>query len=137
MKYFSIEELTFSSTALKYNIDNTPTPEIVEHLKELIDVLDELREFYGHPIYISSGFRCEELNKKVGGSKQSAHMTGYAVDMQVKGDYDEFVRKVKEFFRNRPMDQLIEEKNKNTKWLHFGLRGPNNVQRHQIFNINL
>ena len=74
MKYFTIEELTRSATATTRGIDNTPTPEIKANLERLVDkVLDGLREIYGKPITVNSGYRCPELNKAVGGSKTSDH----------------------------------------------------------------
>ena len=58
MKYFTLNELTRSDTATKNKIDNTPTAEAVKNLTVLVDkVLDPLREMYGKPIYISSGYR--------------------------------------------------------------------------------
>ena len=64
MKYFTIEELTRSATATTRGIDNTPTPEIKANLERLVDkVLDGLREIYGKPITVNSGYRCPELTK--------------------------------------------------------------------------
>ena len=77
MKYFTIKELCKSNTAIKYGIDNTPTPEVEQNLIALIEnVLDPLREAWGSPIIINSGYRCPILNKAVGGSKTSSHMSG-------------------------------------------------------------
>ena len=60
MKYFTIEELCKSSVAKKNKIDNTPSEEIIENLTEFTDeFLDKLREAWGSPIKVSSGFRCE------------------------------------------------------------------------------
>ena len=61
MKYFTIEELCHSDTANARGIDNTPTEEVKANLEALIDnVLDPLREAYGKPIYLNSGYRCPE-----------------------------------------------------------------------------
>jgi hypothetical protein len=77
MKYFTIEELCQSETAERLNIDNTPTEEIIANMTYFIDrILDPLREAWGSAILVNSGFRCELLNKKLGGSKTSAHKTG-------------------------------------------------------------
>lgn len=74
MKYFTITELTKSSTAAAKGIDNTPSKEIIVNLTTLVDkVLDPLREWYGKPIYVTSGYRCEALNKAVGGVATSYH----------------------------------------------------------------
>jgi uncharacterized protein YcbK (DUF882 family) len=72
--YFTIEELTRSETADKYNIDNTPSLQIETNLNYLITKLNPIRELYGHPIYVNSGYRCEKLNRKVGGHNKSFHL---------------------------------------------------------------
>lgn len=70
MKYFTIAELCHSNTANEQLIDNKCTKEHVINLTALVDnILDPLREAYGKPIVINSGYRCEKLNKKVGGAK--------------------------------------------------------------------
>ena len=62
-------------------IDNTPTPDATANLGELVDaVLDPLREKYGRPIHVSSGYRCPRLNRAVGGSATSQHVKGEAAD---------------------------------------------------------
>lgn len=85
-KYFTIEELCKSSTAEKYGIDNTPTPEAEKNLHRLIEnVLDPLREAYGGPIHVNSGYRCEKLNShpEIKGSPTSEHKFGMAADIKV------------------------------------------------------
>lgn len=82
MKYFTITELTKSATATKQGIDNTPSAEVTANLTALVDkVLDPLREIYGKPIYVSSGYRCPKLNKAVGGVSNSQHLKGEAADL--------------------------------------------------------
>lgn len=74
MKYFTIEELTRSDTAEEHGIDNTPTPEEEKKLVALIEnVLDPLREMYGGPITVNSGYRGPVLNSCIGGAKTSQH----------------------------------------------------------------
>lgn len=79
-EHFSLEELTASVTGSKLKIDNSPAPEIIEHLKLVAAGLEKVRALLGGPITINSGYRCPALNKAVGGAKQSAHMEGYAAD---------------------------------------------------------
>ena len=82
MKYFTIAELCRSNTADKFLIDNKCTKEQAANMMALVNnVLDPLREAYGKPIRVNSGFRCEKLNKKVGGSKPSDHLHGMAADI--------------------------------------------------------
>jgi zinc D-Ala-D-Ala carboxypeptidase len=78
---FSLEELTLSSTAQRLGIDNTPTPDIVAALTVAANGMEQVRALLGNlPIHVDSGYRCQALNKAVGGAADSAHMEGYAVD---------------------------------------------------------
>ncbi len=82
MKYFTIAELCKSDTADQLGIDNRCKKEHVANMTALVDnVLDPLREAYGKPIRVNSGFRCPVLNKAVKGSATSDHMTGRAADI--------------------------------------------------------
>lgn len=56
----------------------------------LLEALDELREEYGHPIYVSCGYRCPKHNAEVGGVSNSQHLLGNAADIWVDGDYETF-----------------------------------------------
>ena len=82
MKYFSLGELTHSDTAVSLGIDNTIPKEYVANLEHLVHcVLDPLREHWGLPIRVISGYRCPELNDEVGGVEDSYHMEGCAADI--------------------------------------------------------
>ena len=135
-KYFTIEELTRTSTGL----DNTPNEEETKHLEELIDVLDGLREAWGSGIRVNSGFRSEEVNNKVGGSKTSAHRIGFAGDIEPEnGDMKKFQDFVPNYFKenNIPFDQIIREKPRNgiASWMHLGLYNNKHEQRKQVFTL--
>jgi hypothetical protein len=136
MKYFTIKELCYSTTAKKNKIDNTPTDKIIEHLTEMVEkVLDPLREAWGSAIKVSSGYRCPSLNTKVGGSKTSAHMDGFAVDLKpVNCLIDEFFEFVKNYLLENdiPFDQLIDEHSKGAHWVHIGYKNLKGQQRKQI-----
>lgn len=132
-KYFSIAELTKSSTAIKKKINNTPTKEVENNLNQLIDnILDPLREAWGQPIIVGSGYRCEALNKAVGGAAHSQHKLGQAADIHTKSDSREDNKKLFELIKQLklPFDQLINEYNYN--WIHVSY-SPRN--RRQILNI--
>lgn len=134
-KYFTLDELVASTIAKKKNIDNLPGFEEVEHLAELVEkILDPLRAAYGMAIRVTSGYRCPELNKAVGGVPTSAHIAGYAADLQVGGSFDKFVEFVKDWFAKTgtKFDQLLVESSKGTKWLHIGLYNNSGQQRGQI-----
>ena len=112
MKYFAINELCQSSTATRLGIKNNPTEEIKSNLTNLIDkVLDPLREAYGSPIIVSSGYRCKALNKAVGGSQTSQHASGEAADITAVGSKIKDNKKLFDLVRSLelPFDQLIYE----------------------------
>lgn len=126
-KYFTIEELCHSDTANARGIDNTPSEEVKENLQALIEnVLDPLREAYGKPIYVNSGYRCSELNKAVGGVSTSEHQSGRAADIDTH-DYEEnkkLFKLIQEL--NLPFRQLIDESN--LSWVHVSYN-PNDIKR--------
>lgn len=100
--YFTINEFCKSETAEKLKINNTPSKEIEKRIYKTIDFLNGLREAWGSPIRINSGYRCPELNKAVGGSKTSAHMEGWAADIvNMKGSYYAFKEFVMNYLRIR------------------------------------
>ena len=78
--HFSLEELTHSDTATRLDIDNTPTVEIIDNLTYLAGELENVRNLLGHPMLISSGFRCHVLNNHLGSNRTSSHTKGLAVD---------------------------------------------------------
>ena len=80
-KNFSTDEFINSRTAIKHNIDNTPPGVLLDNIFYMAYMLEIVRKCYAHPIYISSGYRCPELNELVDGSPTSAHMDGLAVDI--------------------------------------------------------
>lgn len=120
MKHFTIEEMTESSTAKAKDIDNTPSQEILAKLQKLIEaILDPLREWYGKPIRVNSGYRCEALNEAIGGSKTSQHCLGEAADITA-GSKEEN-KKLFEYIKdNLPFDQLINESD--FSWIHVSYR---------------
>lgn len=81
-KYFKLEELLKSDTALSAQIENLPSWADVENLQELATlVLDPIRQAWGQPLIVTSGFRSPQLNAAVGGVPTSAHMEGCAADI--------------------------------------------------------
>ena len=118
MKYFTIKELCKSSTATYKGIDNTPNSEIVSNLEQLVDkILDPLREKYGKPIKINSGYRCDRLNKAVGGSATSQHRYGLAADITTGSRLENKLLFILVQQLNLPFDQLIDEKS--YSWIHI------------------
>lgn len=135
-KYFRLEEFLTSSTARQRSIENLPSWEILEHLRELAFFLDGLREAWGSGIRVSSGFRNEKLNAAVGGVQNSIHRIGYAADIQpVNGKTEEFKRFVKDWIKDKDFDQCIIERKGKVEWIHIGLYNNSGQQRHNIFSM--
>ena len=109
MKYFSISEMLKSNTAIKQRLWNGAPNEAEENLRALVDeVLDPLREAYGRPIRINSGYRCTKLNTLVGGTPNSQHMRGEAADIQpVVGNEADLPELARILIENGKFDQLI------------------------------
>lgn len=135
--YFTIKELIKSDTAEKYKIDNTPDSFSLVHLKVLIAFLNPLREAWGSAIRVSSGYRCKEVNKLVGGSITSAHMYGWAADLiPMNNKMTEFKSFIIDYLKDKNFDQCIIEKQGIKEWIHLGLYNSTNRQRRQCFKIN-
>ena len=141
MKYFSIDEMVRSATAKRLGIDNSPTEEISNNLVLFIEtVLDPIREDWGGPISVSSGYRCPELNKAVGGAKNSGHQYGFCADLQVSGGelrLRSFAKFVKKWMEDHKMkwDEIIFESSGGVTWLHFCWIGKDGRQRMKCFDI--
>ncbi|MGN1237556.1 MAG: D-Ala-D-Ala carboxypeptidase family metallohydrolase [Muribaculaceae bacterium] len=134
MKHFTIAELTDSTTARQNGIDNTPPESAVKALQALVErVLDPLREAWGKPITVNSGYRCAELNRKVGGAEQSQHLRGEAADITAGSRADN--RKLYELLRrlSLPLDQAINERG--YKWIHVSYTTRRHNRR-QYLSIN-
>lgn len=119
MKYFSFQEFERSDTATRYAIDNTMPEAARRNVAALVDnVLDPLREAWGKPITVTSGYRCQQLNKLVGGVTTSMHLTGHAADISVGNTVDN--RKLYQLAQdlNLPYVELIGKKY-GFKWLHI------------------
>ena len=85
-KNLSLDEVIYSRTALRRDIDNTPTKEHIENLKYVAEkIFQPIREHFGVPIYVSSGYRSKDLNEAIGGSPRSFHSHGMALDLDQDG----------------------------------------------------
>ncbi len=134
--YFSLEELLASSTARQKSIENLPSFEVVEHLLELGRFLDGIRKAWGSGVHVNSGFRCEKLNKAVGGVDTSVHKIGYAADIvPSNGQLEKFGEFLKEYLKDKKFDQLLLEKSGKTRWFHIGLYSNKGEQRRQIKSL--
>lgn len=135
-KYFTLKELTKSETADKLGFINIPTEIEKQNINDLVvNVLDPLREAWGKPIRITSGYRCPRLNEAIGGVKNSQHKLGQAADLQ-PFDYSlmkEFKAFVRDWCKDKEFDQCIIESNSYAEWIHISYRKDNN--RKKLFEI--
>lgn len=133
-----MKEMVRSATAERLGICNDPDDAVSENLERLMGVLDDLREHCGFPLRVTSGYRCPELNRAVGGAAASAHQCGLAADLQnCTGTFEEFVEKCREWARGHDLDQLIIESNRSgrTRWVHLGIEDCRGRRRNMIFSI--
>lgn len=135
-KNFSYDELTYSATANRLKIDNTPSAEIKEKLTTLAQtLLQPIRDAWRGAIVVTSGYRSQEVNKVVGGSKTSQHCKGEAADLKV-GDKEKNKRLFNLIYKlietnEIEVGQLIDEYN--YSWVHVSLPRegkPNNQVLH-------
>ena len=123
-KHFTLEEFTRSSTAKARGIDNTVPKKLIPALRNLcVTVLEPLREQAKEPVEISSGYRCPELNRVVGGKNTSQHMKGEACDIWhadiqtlrkwfailMDGDFDDYqnLNLIKSSFESSSGNQVV------------------------------
>ena len=129
-KHFTLEELTFSQTAARKGIDNTPNEEQKQNLLNLcIHVLEPVRHFLREPLRIGSGFRSDKLNKAIGGATRngvstSQHCEGKAADLVCRGRNAEIFR----YLKNLDVDQVIWEfgTDQEPQWVHVSWNGSEN-----------
>lgn len=122
-EHLSLAEVTRSETAKRKGISNNPTAEHLENFKLLAEnVFEKIRNHFGVPIHISSGYRSKELNSAIGGSQTSQHSKGQAIDIDMDGSGDGVTNAdVYNFIKdNLEYDQLIWEfgNDKNPDWVH-------------------
>lgn len=123
MKHFTLAEMLRTGT----NLPNIPTWEVVDNLRALIEnVLIPAREALGAPIHVNSGYRSPEVNKAVGGAKNSQHVLGEAADLTT--DTKEGNKLLFQALLKVSMfDQLIDEKD--FSWIHVSFRkGKNRLE---------
>ena len=126
-KNFDLDEFRKSVTAIRNGISNEPTKEHIYNIQLLVKyVLQPLRDALGKPIKITSGYRSENLNKLIKGSKKSQHTKGMAADIQFKVDgvmnnkmiWDKVIE------LDLPFDQMINEFD--YSWIHISYNHEHN-----------
>ena len=135
MKNFKLSEFFVSSTADKNGIKNEPSPDgmttVVRNINLLVDnVLDPIRDKFCAPVIITSGYRCPQVNKLVGGVNNSQHMSGCAADFHVQGYNHSMMYEVFLYiFNTLEFDQLIYYPSKNIIHVSY----VENCNRHEAF----
>lgn len=134
-EHFKLSEFTRSATAERRGINNEPGLDDIANMEHLCRaVLEPLRQFVGHPILITSGFRCPELNYLVGGVGNSAHQWGCAADLHLRNreegrTYFAFINTHCDF------DQLLWEYSRYGRyWIHVSAFPDPRRNRHQSFS---
>lgn len=139
MKYFTLDELIRSATATALGIDNTPPPDAVRRLTFLTDrLLDPMRQAWGAPIRVNSGYRCSVLNRAVGGSPASQHLRGEAADITTGTRVGN--RRLFEMIRSGSFDydQIIWERGsgEGPDWIHISYTAER-ANRHQSLVLGI
>jgi hypothetical protein len=138
-KHLTLEELTYSATAIKLGIVNVPNQLQTENLKTLaLKVFEPVREHFGVPIHISSGYRIMNLNQALKGSITSQHCKGEAIDIDMKGDKVTNAQIFHWIKDNLKYDQLIWEfgDKKNPDWVHVSYTKENRQQTLRAVKVN-
>lgn len=113
---FTLEEATFSETAVRMGIDNNPSPEQLENMKKTAEGMEKVRALLGKPVRVSSWLRLPAVNQAIGGAAKSSHMDGWAVDFTCPGFGDPYTvaKALKE--SDIQVDQVIHEFG---RWVHI------------------
>ena len=129
-EHFTLDELIRSDTANRRGINNYPSDEIIEYLRETANLLEDVRLLLKRPINVTSGYRCPDLNVAIGGSRTSSHMNGMAADFTCPSYGSPFSICQAIIKDGMVFDQLIHEFN---SWVHISW-SPN--PRQQVLTIN-
>jgi len=131
--HFTLEEFTFSQTATRKGIDNTPHEGILDNLCILANGMEDVRNLLNAPIYVSSGYRCPELNDLLGSKRTSQHTKGLACDFtsNVYGSPQIIFADI--ITSDIPYDQLILEFD---RWIHISFVEDGGTPRKQALIIN-
>lgn len=135
--FFKLEEFTNSSTAKRLKIDNSPNDDIIRNIQYGVQmVLDPLRQILQAPITITSGYRCPELNKAVGGVTNSWHTKGNAADIRVQNE--EEAKAIFQILKTLPsVDTVLFEHSRNSIWMHVQWDMAKTPRHHYNFNYQV
>lgn len=130
-KNFKLEEFLVNS----YGIKMKPTPKIIDNIKALAEnCLQPIRDQFGS-INITSGYRDNILNTKVGGSTTSQHCYGEAADfITTKAKLEDVIKWIVD---NISFDQVILEESKGKKWIHISYKKSNIRKEALVANLDV
>lgn len=139
-KNFTLEELTASSVAKRMEIKNTPNKEEFCNIRKLADTLQVIRNEFGQPIKVTSGYRCKVLNGLVGGAANSDHLFGAAADIVTLSDKPTENKKLFDLIVKLANEgkikcrQIIDEYQYN--WIHISVNHSKNAMKdNQVLHI--
>ena len=125
-KNFNLSEFTESRIADKYDINNVPSATQIASLRDLVkNLMQPIRDYWGLPVRITSGYRCNALNVLIGGAEKSQHLAGKACDFTIKGLENIVIVKALKQLKEQgkiKYDQLILE----PTWIHISYDDINN-----------
>lgn len=124
--HFTLAELTASNKARQLGIDNTPPHELVPRLVMVAEMLERIRSTLGHPVIVTSGYRCERLNLSVGGATTSDHPQGHAADIVAPGfgTATQVAKALAPLVSVLGIGQLILEGVRGKQWVHVSTHVP-------------
>ena len=124
-KNFDASEFLHSQIAARHGIAMTPPVELVPNLRRLIEHMQNVRDVFGKPVVITSGYRPPRVNEICGGSPHSAHLWGCAADFIVLGVglYDAARTLADSSLHWRQL--ILEYPDTGHGWLHFAVPSEN------------
>lgn len=125
-QHFDLSEFVVSSTAAAHGIDNTPPQEIVPRLVLVAEMLERIRSTINVPLTVTSGYRCDALNRAVGGVPDSDHTRGHAADIVAPlfGTPYQLAKALAPLVGTLGIGQLILEGVKGKRWVHVSTHAP-------------
>lgn len=125
-EHFTLDELTRSTAAQRLGVANTPPQELLPRLVRTAELLERIRSTVGVPVVVTSGYRCDVVNRAVGGRTSSDHTQGHAADILAPGfgSPTELARLLAPLVSVLGIGQLILEGVKGKQWVHVSTHTP-------------
>ena len=130
---FTLEELEFSETATRLGINNKVPEQLMDNIMILAKGLQDVRKLLGTPLYISSGYRCIELNNILKSKPTSAHVKGLAADFRPSGNHNIDSAVAAIVGSDIPYDQILNEYD---SWVHISFAESGRTPRKQALIVD-